>query len=69
LTVADNVIVTAMSLVTRIIREPGVYSSGTSVLENSLWHRVNVRYKGLDKLAQTVMAVDKIRVNKHCGTG
>lgn len=59
LTIADNVTITAMSLVTKDIREPGVYSSGTPLLENSLWHRCNARYKSLDKLAQTLARLDK----------
>lgn len=59
LSVADNVTITAMSLVTKDIRDPGVYSSGTPLLENSLWHRCNARYKSLDKLAQTVTKLDK----------
>ena len=59
LSVADNVTITAMSLVTKDIKEAGVYSSGTPLLENSLWHRCNVRYKSLDKLAQTVARLDK----------
>ncbi len=59
LTIADNVTVTAMSMVTKDIKKPGVYSSGTPLLENSRWHRANVRYKGLDKLAQTVARLDK----------
>ena len=59
LTVVDNVTITAMSLVTKDIREPGVYSSGTPLLENSLWHRCNARYKSLEKLAQTVTRLEK----------
>jgi len=59
LTVMDNVTITAMSLVTKDIKEPGVYSSGTPLLENSLWHRCNARYKSLDKLAQTVARLEK----------
>jgi UDP-3-O-[3-hydroxymyristoyl] glucosamine N-acyltransferase len=59
LTVTDNVTITAMSLVTKDIKEPGVYSSGTPLLENSLWHRCNARYKSLDKLAQTVAKLEK----------
>jgi UDP-3-O-[3-hydroxymyristoyl] glucosamine N-acyltransferase len=59
LTVTDNVTITAMSLVTKDIKEPGVYSSGTPLLENSLWHRCNARYKSLDKLAQTVTKLVK----------
>lgn len=59
LSVADNVTINAMSLVTRDIKEPGVYSSGTPLMENSLWHRANVRYKSLDKIAKTVARLEK----------
>lgn len=59
LTVADHVTITAMSLVTKDIKKPGVYSSGTPLLENSLWHKNNVRYKSLDRLARTVAMMDK----------
>lgn len=59
LAVTDNVTITAMSLVTKDIKEPGVYSSGTPLMENSFWHRCNARYKSLDKLAQTVARLEK----------
>jgi UDP-3-O-[3-hydroxymyristoyl] glucosamine N-acyltransferase len=54
LAIADHVTITAMSLVTRDIREPGVYSSGTPLLANSKWRRISARYKALDKLALMV---------------
>ena len=60
LTIADHVTITAMSLVTKDICEAGVYSSGTPLLPNSLWHCANVRYKELDKLALTVGKLDKL---------
>ncbi len=59
LSVADNVMITAMSLVTKDIKQSGVYSSGTPLMENSEWHKNNVRYKSLDKLARTVSRLDK----------
>lgn len=61
LSVADNVTITAMSLVTKDIKQAGVYSSGTPLMENSLWHRCNARYKSLEKLAQTVARLDKTK--------
>jgi UDP-3-O-[3-hydroxymyristoyl] glucosamine N-acyltransferase len=61
LTVADHVTITAMSLVTKDIRKPGVYSSGTPLLPNTLWHRANARYKALDKMALTVAKLDKTK--------
>ncbi|MDH3386940.1 MAG: UDP-3-O-(3-hydroxymyristoyl)glucosamine N-acyltransferase [Gammaproteobacteria bacterium] len=59
LSVVDNVTITAMSLVTKDIRESGVYSSGTPLMENGLWHRSNARYKSLEKLAQSVARLEK----------
>ncbi len=59
LRIADHVTVTAMSLVTKDIKTPGVYSSGTPLLENSQWHKSNARYKTLDRLARTVAMLEK----------
>lgn len=59
LSVADHVTVTAMSLVTGDIKEPGVYSSGTPLMENSLWHRSNARYKSLEKIARSLARLEK----------
>jgi UDP-3-O-[3-hydroxymyristoyl] glucosamine N-acyltransferase len=59
LNIVDHVIVTAMSLVSRSIKEPGVYSSGTPLQKNKDWHRSNARYKALDKLAKSVALLEK----------
>ena len=48
-------------MVTRDIREAGVYSSGTPLMENSLWHRSNARYKMLEALALRLAALEKSR--------
>ncbi|MCB1561017.1 MAG: UDP-3-O-(3-hydroxymyristoyl)glucosamine N-acyltransferase [Xanthomonadales bacterium] len=45
--IADRVTVTAMSLVTRSIREPGTYSSGTPLMRNAQWRRSAVGFKRL----------------------
>lgn len=52
LSVCDKVTVTAMSLVTHSIREPGEYSSGTPLMDNRDWRRSAVRFKQLDELAR-----------------
>lgn len=52
LTVCDKVTITAMSLVTHSIREPGEYSSGTPLMDNRSWRRSAVRFKQLDELAR-----------------
>jgi len=55
----DRVIVTAMTLVTHSIREPGEYSSGTPLMDNRNWRRNAARFKHLDALARRVQSIDK----------
>ncbi len=59
LSLADRVTVTAMSLVTHSIREPGEYSSGTPIQPNRLWRRNAARFKHLDEIARRVSAANK----------
>ena len=47
--IADKVTVTAMTLVTHSIREPGTYSSGTPLMPNNEWRRSAVNFKRLNK--------------------
>ncbi|UNK56647.1 UDP-3-O-(3-hydroxymyristoyl)glucosamine N-acyltransferase [Pseudoxanthomonas daejeonensis] len=56
LEVADQVLITAMSLVTHSIREPGEYSSGTPLTDNRTWRKNAARFKQLDALARRVNA-------------
>lgn len=48
LEICDRVVVTAMSLVTHSIREPGEYSSGTPLMDNREWRKSAARFKQLD---------------------
>jgi UDP-3-O-[3-hydroxymyristoyl] glucosamine N-acyltransferase len=59
LEVCDKVVVTAMSLVTSSIREPGEYSSGTPLMDNRSWRKNAARFKQLDALVRRVQAADK----------
>jgi UDP-3-O-[3-hydroxymyristoyl] glucosamine N-acyltransferase len=52
LDVCDRVVITAMSLVTSSIREPGEYSSGTPLMDNRSWRKNAARFKHLDALAR-----------------
>ena len=52
LELCDRVIVTAMSLVTHSIREPGEYSSGTPLMDNRSWRKSAARFKQLDEMAR-----------------
>lgn len=59
LEIADNVIVTAMSLVTRSITEPGTYSSGMPAMANDQWNKMAARLRQLDTMARRVSALEK----------
>lgn len=59
LEVCDRVVITAMSLVTHSIREPGEYSSGTPLMDNRSWRRSAARFKQLDDIARRARAGDK----------
>jgi UDP-3-O-[3-hydroxymyristoyl] glucosamine N-acyltransferase len=61
LTIGDKVTITAMSLVTHSIREPGEYSSGTPLMDNRDWRRSAVRFKQLDDLARQVTTLKRER--------
>ena len=52
LEVCDRVVITAMSLVTHSIREPGEYSSGTPMMDNRSWRKSAARFKQLDRMAR-----------------
>ncbi|WP_417472796.1 UDP-3-O-(3-hydroxymyristoyl)glucosamine N-acyltransferase [Luteimonas mephitis] len=59
LEVCDRVMITAMSLVTSSIHEPGEYSSGTPLMPNREWRRNAARFRQLDTLARRVNAQGK----------
>lgn len=58
LTLADDVHVTGMSMVTRSIRQPGVYSAGTPLDTNENWRKNAARFKQLERIAHRVQAVE-----------
>ncbi|MHA6202846.1 UDP-3-O-(3-hydroxymyristoyl)glucosamine N-acyltransferase [Dyella soli] len=64
LEVADRVTITAKSLVTHSIREPGEYSSGVPLQENRLWRRNAARFKHLDEYVRRLSALEKDNNNE-----
>ena len=54
LELCDRVVVTAMSLVTHSIREPGEYSSGTPLMDNRQWRKSAARFKQLDRMYRRI---------------
>ncbi|MDX1599452.1 MAG: UDP-3-O-(3-hydroxymyristoyl)glucosamine N-acyltransferase [Marinobacter sp.] len=59
LEIADQVHLTGMTLVTGDIREPGVYSSGTSAEKNRQWRKNAVRFRQLDAMARKLKELEK----------
>ncbi|HDZ38129.1 MAG TPA: UDP-3-O-(3-hydroxymyristoyl)glucosamine N-acyltransferase [Marinobacter sp.] len=59
LEITDQVHLTGMTLVTGDIREPGVYSSGTSADTNRQWRKNAVRFRQLDTLARRIKELEK----------
>ncbi len=55
LEICDRVMVTARSLVTHSITEPGEYSSGTPLQRSRDWRRNAARFKQLDRLARKIL--------------
>ncbi len=59
LEIADDSHVTAMSLVSKSIKRPGVYSSGTGLEPHQQWKRNVVRFRQLDELARRVRKLEQ----------
>jgi UDP-3-O-[3-hydroxymyristoyl] glucosamine N-acyltransferase len=59
LEITDHVVITAMTLVTKSIMRPGVYSSGVPAQENALWNRNNARFRRLDRLARKIRKLEQ----------
>ena len=59
ITIADHVQVSAMSLVSKSITEPGMYSSGTGHMKTSVWKRNIVRFQQLDSMARRLKEIEK----------
>lgn len=57
--ICDRVTITAMSLVSHSIHEPGEYSSGIPVQETRQWRRNAARLRRLDRLARRIERDDK----------
>lgn len=64
LQIADKVMISAMSLVSQSIAEPGIYSSGTGLLESKEWKRNIVRFRQLDDMAKRLRELEKNTLGK-----
>lgn len=58
--IASGVKIAAMSLVSQPVDEPGVYSSGTGLMDVATWKRNIVRFRELDAMARRIRELEKI---------
>ncbi|MGF1525559.1 MAG: UDP-3-O-(3-hydroxymyristoyl)glucosamine N-acyltransferase [Candidatus Competibacterales bacterium] len=58
--IADDVVITGMSLVSKSLRAKGVYSSGVPVTPNRLWNRITAHLRRLDALARRLKALERL---------
>ena len=65
LELADGVTITAKSLVTHSIREPGEYSSGVPLQASRLWRKNAARFKHLDEYARRLSTLEKDSNNER----
>jgi UDP-3-O-[3-hydroxymyristoyl] glucosamine N-acyltransferase len=52
--IADKVIITGMSMVSKGIKEPGIYSSGTALEDHKSWRKNAVRFRQLDEMFKKI---------------
>lgn len=59
ISLADNVVITGASVVSKSIREPGMYSSGVGgLMTNAEWKKNSARIHRLDQLMERVKALE-----------
>ena len=57
--IADRVVITAMTLVTSSIRQPGTYSGSLPMDDAVSWRRNSVRYRQLDDIARRLKRLER----------
>lgn len=59
LNITDGVHVTGMTLVSKSIKEPGAYSSGTAIMPANEWRKSATRFRQLDDMARRLKKLEK----------
>lgn len=57
--VCDDVVITAMTMVTRAITKPGVYGGGLPMDTVDQWRKNSVRFRHLDEMARRLAELEK----------
>lgn len=58
LKITDDTHITGMSMITKSITEPGLYSSGTGMMPNKKWQKNVVRFRQLDDMARRLKLLE-----------
>ena len=64
LEICDSVQLTGMTMVTKSITQPGVYSSGIPAESTQQWHKNVIHYRQMDKLAERVKQLEILNIRK-----
>jgi UDP-3-O-[3-hydroxymyristoyl] glucosamine N-acyltransferase len=59
LEICDDVVITAMTLVSRSITTPGVWSGSLPMDEQGAWRRNSARFRQLDELARRIIRLER----------
>lgn len=57
--VTDNVVITGMTMVSKAINKPGIYSSGTAMEPHKKWLKNAVRFRQLDDMAKKINQLEQ----------
>ena len=57
--IVDHVHVSGMAMVTHSLNKPGVYSSGTGLMDNLTWRKNTARFKKLDEYTRRLFKLEK----------
>ena len=61
ITICDGAYITGMSMITKAITEPGIYSSGMPAQPNREWRKNMVALKNIDDLNQRIKTLEKLQ--------
>jgi UDP-3-O-[3-hydroxymyristoyl] glucosamine N-acyltransferase len=57
--ICDDVVITAMTLVSHSIKKVGVYSGSLPMDEAGNWRKNSVRFRQLDEMARRMTSIEK----------
>lgn len=57
--ITDGVHITGMTLVSKSIKDPGVYSSGTAIMPSNEWRKSAARFRQLDDMARRLKKLEQ----------